>query len=47
MASSWNLAPRMAEFKIGERYDFAFCLEVENRGYGRWRMLVKEAAPSG
>ena len=43
MATSWNLAPRASEFQMGARYNFAVCLEEENRGYGKWRVLVKEA----
>ena len=44
MATSWNLASRVAEFETGVRYDFAVCLEEENRGYGKWRMVIKEAS---
>ena len=43
MATSWNLAPRASEFQMGARYNFAVCLEEENRGYGKWRAVVKEA----
>jgi single-stranded-DNA-specific exonuclease len=44
IASSWNLARRVGEFQMGRRYNFAVCLEEENRGYGKWRVLVKDAA---
>lgn len=44
VASSWNLARRAAEFQPGARYNFAVCLEEENRGYGKWRVGVKEAS---
>ena len=46
VASSWNLASRAAEFQPGVRYNFAVCLEEETRGYGSWRMVVKEATPA-
>ena len=45
LASSWNLAPRISEFHSGQRYDFAVCVEEENRGYGKWRLTVKDASP--
>lgn len=45
MTTSWNLTERAQEFQAGARYDFAVCLEEENRGYGNWRMTVKEASP--
>ena len=43
MTTSWNLTSRAAEFQTGARYDFAVCLEEENRGFGNWRLTVKEA----
>lgn len=46
IATSWNLASRVAEFQPGVRYNFAVCLEEETRGYGMWRMVVKEATPA-
>ncbi|HYI97865.1 MAG TPA: single-stranded-DNA-specific exonuclease RecJ [Bryobacteraceae bacterium] len=45
MTTSWNLTNRAAEFQTGVRYDFAVCLEEENRGFGNWRLTVKEATP--
>jgi single-stranded-DNA-specific exonuclease len=42
MASSWNLSPRISELQPGERYNFALCIEEENRGYGQWRAVVKD-----
>jgi single-stranded-DNA-specific exonuclease len=45
LASSWNLADRISEFRMGQRYDFAVCVEEENRGYGKWRLTVKDASP--
>jgi single-stranded-DNA-specific exonuclease len=44
-ASSWNLTRRADEFQMGRRYNFAVCLEEENRGYGKWRLAVKDASP--
>ena len=44
-ASSWNLARRVDEFQMGRRYNFAVCIEEENRGYGKWRLAVKDASP--
>ncbi len=43
MTTSWNLTNRAAEFRTGARYDFAVCLEEENRGFGNWRLTVKAA----
>ena len=43
MATSWNLAPSRIRVPDGSRYNFAVCLEEENRGYGKWRAVVKEA----
>ena len=43
MATSWNLAPRACRVPDGSTYNFAVCLEEENRGYGKWRVVVKEA----
>jgi hypothetical protein len=40
------LAPRISEFQTGQRYDFAVCVEEENRGYGKWRLTVKDASPA-
>jgi single-stranded-DNA-specific exonuclease len=42
LATSWNLASRIPELQPGERYNFAICIEEENRGYGKWRAVVKE-----
>ena len=44
-ASSWNLARRIDEFEMGRRYNFAVCVEEDNRGYGKWRLGVKDASP--
>jgi single-stranded-DNA-specific exonuclease len=46
LATSWNLTNRASEFQAGSRYDFAVCIEEENRGYGNWRLAVKEASPA-
>lgn len=46
MATSWNLASRASEFEMGRKYDFAVCLEEETRGYGTWKVTIKEACPA-
>lgn len=45
IANSWNLARRAEEFQMGRRYNFAVCVEEETRGYGSWRLSVKDASP--
>jgi single-stranded-DNA-specific exonuclease len=42
MATSWNLAHRMPELQPGAFYNFAICIEEETRGYGKWRVVVKD-----
>jgi hypothetical protein len=44
-ATSWNLTRRAEEFQMGRRYNFAVSLEEENRGYGKWRLVIKDASP--
>jgi single-stranded-DNA-specific exonuclease len=46
IATSWNLTRRVAEFQMGRRYNFAVSVEEENRGYGKWRLVVKDASPA-
>ena len=42
MATSWNLAGRISELQPSALYNFAICIEEETRGYGKWRVVVKE-----
>ena len=46
MATSWNLAGRISELQPGTLYNFAICIEEETRGYGKWRVVVKEFSPA-
>jgi single-stranded-DNA-specific exonuclease len=46
MATSWNLAGRISELQTGALYNFAICIEEETRGYGKWRVVVKEFSPA-
>jgi single-stranded-DNA-specific exonuclease len=46
MATSWNLAGRISELQPGAFYNFAICIEEETRGYGKWRVVVKEFSPA-
>ena len=46
MASSWSLASRVSELQMGRPYHFALCIEEESRGYGHWRVTVKDFTPA-